>query len=139
MTTRYRRNRFRGQGIVEFALVGPLFFLMLIGTIEMGRLMWVNHELSSGTREGARWATVRGENFTGSPISDSDVQAIILERTSALDAARLGVVVTWSDPARPPGSTVTVATTYVYQPMVGGFLGIGNITMNRQSVMTVHY
>lgn len=133
-----RRNRFRGQGMVEFAMVGPLFFLMLIGTIEMGRLMWVNHELSNGTREGGRWATVRGEN-SGLNVTDEQVEQIILDRTSALDADRLGVTVTWSDAARSPGSTVTVATTYVYEPMVGGFLGIGNITMNRQSIMTVHY
>jgi Flp pilus assembly protein TadG len=136
--TRRQQKRFRGQSLVEFALVGPIFFLMLLGTIEMGRLMWVNHELSNGTREGARWATVRGER-SGENIHAGLVRAVILDRTSALNDASLTVNLTWSDPARSPGSTVTVATTYVYEPLIGGFLGIGNITMNRQSEMTVHY
>lgn len=139
MIRRHSRNRFCGQSVVEFALVGPIFFLMLLGTVEMGRLMWTNHELSNGTREGARWAAVRGEN-NPTQITSADVEAIILERTSALAGDALTVNVTWSDNAtRAPGSTVTVATTYVYQPMIGQFLGIGNVTMNRQSIMTVHY
>jgi Flp pilus assembly protein TadG len=132
------QKRFRGQSLVEFALVGPIFFIMLLGTVEMGRLMWVNHELSNGTREGARWATVRGER-SGENINAGQVRTVILDRTSALNDASLTVNLTWSDPSRAPGSTVIVATTYEYVPMIGGFLGIGNITMNRQSEMTVHY
>ena len=129
--------RFKGQGMVEFALVGPIFFLMLLGTIEMGRVMWVNHELSNGTREGARWAAVRGE-MSGENITTANVETIILDRTSALSDDDLSVTVTWA-PNREPGSTVTVVTTYEYSPIIGTFLGISPFTMSRQSVMTVHY
>jgi Flp pilus assembly protein TadG len=138
LSTRRQRKWHSAQSLVEFALVGPIFFVMLLGTIEMGRLMWVSHELSNGTREGARWATVRGER-SGENITTAQVQDVILDRTSALDGASLTVNVTWSSANRTPGSTVTVATTYVYTPLVGGFLGIGDVTMNRQSQMTIHY
>jgi len=136
VSSRKNRKLFSAQGMVEFALVGPLFFLILLGTIEMGRLMWVNHELTNGTREGARWAAVRGAK-SGENINNTDVRAIILDRTSAIGNG-LTVTLTWS-PDREPGSQVTVATTYPYQPMVGGFLGIGTINLSRQSSMTVHY
>ena len=131
------RKFFSAQGMVEFALVGPIFFLMLIGTIEMGRLMWTSHELSNGAREGARWASVRGER-SGENITDGQVEVVILERTSALNDS-LQVNVTWSETNREPGSKVTVATSYDYVPMVGGFLGIGTITLERQSELTIHY
>lgn len=135
-----RRNRFRGQGLVEFALVGPLFFLMLLGTIEMGRLMWVSHELSSGTSEGARWASVRGARWeeSNSAISDGDVEAVILARTSGLGSS-LDVDLTYPDSNKEPGSRVTAATTYQYQPMLGTFLGIGPINLSRQSELTIQY
>ncbi len=60
MKNRFGRRRFTGQGLVEFALVVPIFFLMLIGVMEMGRLLWMNHELTNGTREAARYAMVHG-------------------------------------------------------------------------------
>lgn len=134
---RRRRKRFSAQGMVEFALVGPMFFLVLIGTIEMGRLMWTNHELSNGTREGARWASVRGER-SGEDIDNGDVKTVILDRTSALDSS-LAVVLDYPDDDREPGSKVRVSTTYDYVPMVGGFLGIGTIELTRQSELTIHY
>lgn len=132
-----QRKFFSAQGMVEFALVGPLFLLMLIGTIEMGRLMWTSHELSNGTREGARWASVRGER-SGETITDSQVKDVILERTSALDSS-LTVSLSYPDGNKEPESKVRISTTYDYVPMVGEFLGIGTITLNRQSELTIHY
>ena len=44
----------RGQGLVEFALVVPVFMLLLLGMLEFGNAF--NHQLTLGyaTREGAR-------------------------------------------------------------------------------------
>lgn len=140
MQQRGKRRFFSAQGVVEFALVGPLFFLMLFGTIEAGRLLWINHELTDGTRAGARWASVRGERFENagnSQITAGQVEAVILDSTSVLNNS-LTVNLSW-DPDRAPGSQVTVATTYVYQPLIGNFVGIGSFTMSRQSELTIHY
>jgi len=53
-----RRRRSRGQGLVEFALVLPIFLLMLFGLIDAGRLVYQNSVLSQAAREGARLASV---------------------------------------------------------------------------------
>lgn len=135
--SRRQRKPFSAQSMVEFALVGPLFFVVLLGTIEMGRLMWTSHELSNGTREGARWASVRGER-SGENITDANVKTIILARTSALDST-LTVVLSYPDGDKEPESKVRISTTYDYVPMIGGFLGIGTISMERQSELTIHY
>jgi hypothetical protein len=57
-----RRRRFgqRGQAITEFALVGPLFILLLLATIEFGRAVYYVQVLDNAAREGARYAIVHG-------------------------------------------------------------------------------
>jgi hypothetical protein len=51
-----------GQALVEFALVAPVFFLLLFGIIEGGRFIFYYETLNNATREGARYAIVHGEN-----------------------------------------------------------------------------
>ena len=59
MTLRIKRDgrahgRRRGQAVVEFALVLPVFLLMLFGAIEFGRAYYTVHLLTNAAREGAR-------------------------------------------------------------------------------------
>ena len=49
-----------GAAAVEFALIAPLFFLLLGGIIEFGQAMSVRHSLSVAARRGARAAIVEG-------------------------------------------------------------------------------
>ena len=51
----------RGQSLAEFALIAPLFFMLLFGIIEGGRFIFYYETLSNATREGARYAIVNGE------------------------------------------------------------------------------
>ncbi len=50
--------RSRGQSLVEFALVLPIFILFLFGLIDGGRLVYQHSVLSQAAREGARLASV---------------------------------------------------------------------------------
>jgi hypothetical protein len=45
-----------GQGLVEFAMVLPVFMLAVVGLFDVGRLVYVNSTLSQAAREGARVA-----------------------------------------------------------------------------------
>lgn len=58
----FRRGpgRSRGQAMVEFALVAPLFFLLLFSIIEFGRAVYYIQMLNNAAREGARYAIVHG-------------------------------------------------------------------------------
>ncbi len=56
------RRRSRGQALVEFALLAPVFFLVLFAIIEAGRFMFYYEILNNATREGARYAIVNGAN-----------------------------------------------------------------------------
>jgi hypothetical protein len=48
----------RGQALVEFALIVPLFVLMMIGIFEGGRAIFTYNALSNAVREGLREAVV---------------------------------------------------------------------------------
>lgn len=56
---RLRRARQRGVAAVEFALVSLLFFTVLFGILEFGRMLYVYNTLQEVTRRAAREAVVR--------------------------------------------------------------------------------
>jgi Flp pilus assembly protein TadG len=45
---------------VEFAVVAPLFFLLVFGMIEFGRMVMVQQIITNASREGARVAVLDG-------------------------------------------------------------------------------
>jgi Flp pilus assembly protein TadG len=79
------RARTRGQGLVEFALVFPLFMFMLFGLIDGGRLVYQNTVVSQAAREGARLASVEASwlgstdpscGTSGGPVCPANVTAL---------------------------------------------------------------
>ena len=53
-----RRRRTRGQALVEFALVLPVFLLLLCGVLDFGFMLFNQMTLGSAAREGARAAVI---------------------------------------------------------------------------------
>lgn len=87
----------RGQNLVEFALVLPIFLLLVFGMIDVGRLVYMNSTLSQAAREGARVASVEaywvgkagtptgpGCNAVGGPTCPANLTEL---RTHVLSAA----------------------------------------------------
>ena len=89
--------------MVEFALVAPLFFLLLFGIIEAGRFIFYYETLNNATREGARYAIVNGANTLGCPSGPA------APGTTACDAPGNNVVARVRQSAVGlPGSGITV-------------------------------
>lgn len=55
---RRRRPESRGQAMVEFALIFPLFLLVLMGVIVLGIIVFYNQQLTNAAREAARFASI---------------------------------------------------------------------------------
>jgi Flp pilus assembly protein TadG len=83
----------RGQSLVEFSLVLPLFLLGFFGLIDGARLVYLNSTLSQAAREGARTGAVQAFwmgstdtacGSTGGPTCPATFDAM---RTNVLSAA----------------------------------------------------
>jgi Flp pilus assembly protein TadG len=65
-----RRRAFRaGAAAVEFAIVVPIFVLLVIGFIELGRALMVQQVLTNASRVGARSAAM--VNSTEAEVADA--------------------------------------------------------------------
>lgn len=51
----------RGTTVAEFAMVALLFFILMFGIIEFGRLLYTHNALTDATRRGARFAAINKE------------------------------------------------------------------------------
>ncbi|MHB8610951.1 MAG: TadE/TadG family type IV pilus assembly protein [Candidatus Dormibacteraceae bacterium] len=58
----------RSQALVEFALVSPIFFLIIFTAIDISRLLYAYTAISSAARDGARTASLIGSNYTDCQI-----------------------------------------------------------------------
>ena len=74
--SRRRRARDRGAALLEFALVAPLFFLVVFGGIEIGLLFRSHLAVEDASRTAARVASVERDNV--------DADRAILERIDRL-------------------------------------------------------
>ena len=56
--SRLCRKHRRGVAAVEFAIIAPVFFLLILGMIEIGRGVMVQQIITNASREGARLAVL---------------------------------------------------------------------------------
>lgn len=52
----------RGQSLMEFALLAPVLFMVMLAIFDFGRLMFMYSQVANGAREGARYGSVTGLN-----------------------------------------------------------------------------
>ena len=92
----------RGQAMVEFALVLPLFLLLVCGIIEFGVLYNAQLTLEQDAREGARYAAVHAsdsdltdqvyEHLNIEPMTSSISVVVDLSQTNAVTVTASTVV-----------------------------------------------
>lgn len=84
------RDLQRGVAVVEFALIVPIFFLLLFAAMELGRLLYLWNTVQEVTRHAARQAVVT--DFTD---------------TAAIDAIKRSAVFRTDDGNLPASSEIT--------------------------------
>jgi Flp pilus assembly protein TadG len=58
----------RSQALVEFAMVSPIFLLILFSAVDISRLLYAYTAISSAARDGARTASLSGSLFSDCQI-----------------------------------------------------------------------
>ncbi len=152
-------RRHTGQSMVEFAVLAPVFFLLLLGTIDLGRAVYIYNSISDAAREGARAAIPFD---TPLPTSTAVVAAVQSKLgggfTLAVDTACAGLPASGSCPTVPtqpntgfiwyspgigtPGrGEVTVKISFLFQPwipVVRDAAGNG-VVISAESTMVTEY
>jgi Flp pilus assembly protein TadG len=122
-----RRTR-RGQALVETAMVLPFMILLVMGVIDVGRLLFAHVALQEATQEGALYGAFHPTNSTA-----------IKSRVKASSGAQwvTGATVEVCQIVSPAPGRVRVTSTYPLQlltPVIPDVLGTGTVTL--RSVIT---
>ena len=100
--------------VSEFAIVFPLFAIVVLGLVDVSRAMFTYHTLTHASEAAARFASVRSLTST-TPATNATVTARVLEAGVGLNADELEVNTVWT-PNNKRGSTVRVEVAYPFEP-----------------------
>jgi len=117
--------------VVEFAIVAPVFILLLFGIIEYGRMVMVQQVITNASREGARRAVLDG-------ATTSEVETVVDDYM--MSSAVNGATVTISpDPPSTAGSgepvSVTVSVPFSDVSWLPAPMFLGNTDLQARTVM----
>lgn len=103
--------------MAEFAVVALVFFMIIFGIIEFGRLLYTHNALTDAARRGARYAVLHPEN------APCVTNVIIYGETN--------INPTTCDPTGPPliNGLTTANVVVVYQNGYGMNLGTATVTI----------
>ncbi len=129
----------RGSAFVEFGILGPVFFLVIVGMIDFGRMMWLSNSVEHAATEGARYAAVRGSN-KATVATVQTITDFARAQVTLIPTGDMTVNVSWT-PANNnnPGSSVTVQVTYDdFEYLLVGFLGFEPVDLEGTSTMVIN-
>jgi Flp pilus assembly protein TadG len=144
---RRRRPRSRGQAVVEFAIILPVFLLLLVIAIDFGRLFFTYIQVHNAAREGA---AVGSYSPTDTAAITTRVQAEknsqaqrgenpVTVTTACADASRSPIACTLATGGAGAGNTITVNVRETFSfltPLINGFFG-SNLQMTASATSTV--
>jgi Flp pilus assembly protein TadG len=127
---RARRRHRAAQATVEFAIASIVFFCLIFGTIDFGRVIFMDSELRNAVREGARYAEVN-------PTPASAVASFVVSKAPVLGLTTGEVSSSCSPSSCASGGSVTVTATLQFQAVTQKLLHIGPITLQASATDTI--
>jgi len=142
-----RGTRRRGQALVEFALVIPLFLLLLVSIFDLGRAVFAWNTLSNAAREGARIAIVN--QYKPSIVARAKQSTAIVELNDPSVTVDFYQVNADGTPDTSKqcalvavGCLAVVSFEATYQPitpLIGNIVFKNGVTFTARSVLSVEY
>jgi Flp pilus assembly protein TadG len=149
-------KREQGSSIVEFSLIAFVFVMLLLGVVEMGRMILVYTTIAHAAKYGARYAIVHGFLQTGSGDTTNTGPTAADIRTHVQNFSGIAPLSTGSvtvqvaypgtpcaapsgSPANYPGCPVTVQVTYPFTPLLGYFNPVLSVNLSSTSEGVITY
>jgi PKD repeat protein len=146
---RVSRQKSRGQSLVEFALVLPVFLLFVAAALDLGRVFYANISMNNAARAGAFEAAKNPASFgAGQSCDASDAGRIVCRvqfeaRNTAIAISNSDITATCnSGCADAVGSTVTVTVKGSFQlvtPILSAVFGGQNIPLRSSATAQIEY
>lgn len=135
-----KKQQFRAQTLVEFALVIPIALFLILGFFDIGRAIFNFASLSNSVREGTRYAIVHKEAVNAAAMSSgyTELKQKVFDYSFGIPASDItvDVLVTLVNASR---DKISITATYLFVPVTPGIkqiLGDGNgIPIVAQSTM----
>ncbi|CAN5133993.1 hypothetical protein BH18CHL2_BH18CHL2_06400 [soil metagenome] len=134
----------RGQSLVEFALVLPIFLLIALGLFELSRAVWQENTLAYAAREGTRYAIVHGSGAGADAVYPGNRQPIVdVVRAASVGVSNVTVVSDWPDlrptPCYDRSCRVSVEASAPFVPLPSQYLlgGAFRITLRGGSMLVI--
>lgn len=118
-----------GQAIVEFALASMIFLMVMFGTIDFGRAVFISAELRNAAREGARYGKIH-------PTDTAAIRAETVKYAVGTGLTTGSVTVTCSGSCK-ADDKVTVSVSVGFQAITQSLLGIGPLTLSSSSTTRI--
>jgi Flp pilus assembly protein TadG len=142
MSRRAAGGRRRGQALVEFALVIPIFLFIFIALFDLGRGVFAYNSITNAAREGARLAIV---NQDSSRIKQRAIGQVHIAETadpSVTIAYYSDASLTSACPTLNVGCMVAVSFETTYRPItpvISSFLFPDGVTFTARAVLPVEF
>lgn len=120
---RHWRETERGQSLVEFTLVLPIFLVLLFGLVDFGRAFYSWLLVTNAAREGARAAAVQSDAAT---INSKLYASLCTSYPSncSLDTTKMTVVKTNVQGARGQEVSVDISYAFTFVTPIGPMVGL---------------
>ena len=125
----------RGQSMVEFAVVAPLFFLLVFGITDFGLMFFRLETLQYAVREAGRYA-VTGQSNGGGESREDSIRDVVIKKSAGIPINRGDIQIISGGVTNYAGGprqmmTVSLASNYTFiTPFIGKFFpnhdGTGN-------------
>jgi Flp pilus assembly protein TadG len=111
----------RGTAAVEFALISPIFFALLLSVVDIGRYMWTLNTMQYAVDEAVRAGAVQ-------QLSTAEVKARVNEAVKPVSSTPVTVNVT----EETDSLTVTASSTYRFLFPISAILSEADISLRSE-------
>lgn len=122
-----------GGVAAEFAVLLPVFLLIIVGIVELSHYGFTQMTLADAARSGARYASTHGST-SPVPATSSTVTTTVRNAAVNLNPALISVNATFV-PNNAPGSVAAVVVTYPFTPILSGVIPAITVTVSSRMVI----
>ncbi len=154
MPFRFSDRPNRGQALVEFALVIPVFLVILMGVADLGRAVFAYNSITNAAREGARLAivnqdvtSIKERAVSQAAMADTSLASVAVafrKTTPNADYMTNPDCKPYNNATRPMAldcvAIVTYQTTYrPITPIISSLVFGGGVTLTAESILNIEF